>query len=72
MRVASWLAAIMQAHPRGAVVAVTHADVIKATLAHALGLSIDHHHRFAVEPASISSIVVEEWGMTVHGMNEVA
>ena len=69
-RVAAWLSTVMATHPEAAIVAVSHSDVIKALLCHALGLSIDHHHRFEVSPGSISTIVAGTWGMTVHGMNE--
>ena len=58
-------------HPDAAVIAVSHADVIKAALCHALGLSLDHHHRLEVSPGSISTIVGGPWGMKVHGVNEL-
>ena len=42
----------------GTVVVVTHADVIKAVLAHALGMPLDLMHRLEVSPASRSTLVL--------------
>ena len=70
-RMAAWLSDAMASHPDVAVIAVSHADVIKAALCHALGLSLDHHHRLEVSPGSISTVVGGPWGMKVHGVNEL-
>jgi len=43
-------------HPGEAVVAVSHADPIKAVVADALGLHLDGFQRVSVDPASISVI----------------
>lgn len=43
-------------HPRATVVAVTHADVIKAVLAHHLGAPLDQFQRIGASPASVSVI----------------
>ncbi len=69
-RVASWLSRTAARHPEGSVVAVSHADVIKAALAHALGLSLDHHDRFEIGPASVSILSCGGWGYKVQSMNE--
>lgn len=45
------------AHPGGTVVAVSHADPIKAALAHAIGAHLDQFQRFAVSPCSVSAVV---------------
>jgi probable phosphomutase (TIGR03848 family) len=45
------------AHPGGTVVAVSHADPIKAAVAHALGTHLDQFQRFAVSPCSVSAVV---------------
>ncbi len=37
---------------------VAHADVIKAALAHYLGMPFDHFQRLAVSPASVSTLMV--------------
>ena len=51
---------------------VSHADVIKAALSHALGLSVDFHARFEIAPASRSVLIAGEWGLKVHSINEAA
>lgn len=40
----------------GSVAMVTHGDVIRAAVAGVLGLSLDHIHRYAVDPASVTHI----------------
>jgi len=51
-------------------VACTHADVIKAVLADALGLHFDAYQRLYVSPASISVIRYSDLGPVVLRMNE--
>jgi probable phosphomutase (TIGR03848 family) len=43
-------------HRHGIVLAVSHADVIRAALAHYLGTPLDMIHRLNVDPASVSAI----------------
>ena len=50
---------------------VSHADVIKAAVCHVLGLGIDAWPRFDVAPASITTLVIGEWGAKVVTLNEV-
>lgn len=45
-------------HPGGVVVAVSHADPIKALAAHALGTHLDHFQRIVVSTCSITAIAV--------------
>jgi broad specificity phosphatase PhoE len=71
-RVARWLEQLWRTRGGGVVAAVSHADVIKAALAHALGLCLDHHGRLEVSPASISTVVIGDWGLKVQRVNEVA
>jgi probable phosphoglycerate mutase len=54
------------------VVIVSHADVIKAALAYCLGLSLDGLQRFDIAPASLSTVVIGDWGAKVLSLNEVA
>lgn len=42
-----------------AVAMITHCDVIRAAVAHVLGLSLDHVHRFEVAPASVTQIMFQ-------------
>jgi probable phosphoglycerate mutase len=62
---------ISRAHPSsGAQVAlVSHGDVLRAILAYALGLSLDHMQRLELSPASISILISEDWGNRVLQLN---
>lgn len=70
-RILSWLEAQRKQQPEGRVVAVTHAEVIKAALAGVLGLSLDAHARFDIAPAGLSAVALWEGGGKVLWMNEV-
>jgi broad specificity phosphatase PhoE len=71
VRISRWLEAVRRRYPEDAVIAVSHGDVIKAALAFALGLSLDHHARLEVDPASINIIQTGDWGLKVLRVNEV-
>ena len=51
-RIAAALNELARAHRGKTVVAVSHADTIKAAVAHALGMHLDMFQRLAVSPAS--------------------
>lgn len=70
-RVIAYLEALAARHPGESVAVVTHCDIIRAALAHVLGLSLDAVHRFDVDPASISSIAMGDWGARIMSINEV-
>ena len=53
------------------VILVSHSDVIKAALLYYLGMPIDAYGRIEVEPASISTLVVGDWGSKLLRLNEV-
>jgi probable phosphoglycerate mutase len=53
-RVVSAITRMQRAYAGGTIVLVSHGDVIKAALAHYLGLSLDNLERFEIAPASIS------------------
>ena len=57
-------------HRDGAVVVVSHGDVIRAALLFALGMPIDAYSRLEVGLASISTIRVDDTGMRVSVLNE--
>jgi ribonuclease H / adenosylcobalamin/alpha-ribazole phosphatase len=57
-------------HPGQVVAMVTHCDIIRALIAHVLGLSLDHLLRFDVDPASVSRIAIGDWGAKVISLNE--
>ena len=55
--------------PDAEVAAVTHADVIKAVLAHALGIPLDLCQRLVINPASRSILVLGDDFLRVEGVN---
>ncbi len=64
------VAAVMRQRAAGGlVVAVSHADVIKAVLAHLLGMPLDLMHRLEIGPASRSLVVVGEDFARVEAVN---
>jgi probable phosphoglycerate mutase len=68
-RVTGALARLVDQHRGAVVVAVSHADPIKAALAHALGMHLDLFQRLAIAPGSITTIAYGAGGPTVLGMN---
>jgi probable phosphoglycerate mutase len=61
---------VRREYPGAAAVLVSHADVIKAVLLHALGLSVDAYQRIEISPASVSTLAIGDWGCKVLRMNE--
>jgi probable phosphomutase (TIGR03848 family) len=57
------------AHPGATVVAVSHADPIKAAVAHALGTHLDLFQRIVVSPCSVSAILYGTDGPVVLAVN---
>jgi probable phosphoglycerate mutase len=49
---------------------VSHCDVIRATLLLYLGLPVDAYDRIAVDPASVSTVAIGDWGARVLSLNE--
>ncbi|MGE3619838.1 MAG: MSMEG_4193 family putative phosphomutase [Acidimicrobiia bacterium] len=60
---------LRHAHAGGVVVAVSHADPIKAAVAQALGTPLDLFQRIVVSPCSVSAILYGEAGPTVLAVN---
>lgn len=56
-------------HPGEIVVAVSHADPIKAVLAHAMGTHLDLFQRLIVSPASVSAVLYGTTGPAVLSVN---
>ena len=57
----------------GRVVAlVSHCDIIRAIVAWVLGLSLNRILSFDVDPASVTRIVVGDWGARLVSLNELA
>ena len=56
-------------HPGGTIVCVSHADTIKAAVAHALGTHIDLFQRIVISPASVSALTWHAGGPIVLAVN---
>jgi probable phosphomutase (TIGR03848 family) len=70
-RVLAALERLRTAHPGGTVVAVSHADVIKAAVAHALGTHLDLFQRIVISPCSVTAISYGDGGPIVLSVNSV-
>ncbi len=57
------------AHPGETIVAVSHADPIKAAVAHAIGTHLDLFQRIVVSPCSVSAILYGNDGPVVLAVN---
>lgn len=68
-RMVATLARLVAAHPDETVVAVSHADPIKAAVAHSLGAHLDHFQRIVIAPASVTAIAYRREGPAVLGVN---
>jgi broad specificity phosphatase PhoE len=62
---------LVAAHPGGTVVAVTHADVIKAAAASALGTPLDLFQRISISPCSVTAVAYNDTGPAVLTVNWV-
>ena len=56
LRMVTTLERLRDAHPGGTIVCVSHADPIKAAVAHALGTHLDLFQRIVIGTCSISTI----------------
>ena len=71
-RAVGHLLALAERYRDAALALVSHQDIIKAVLAYLLGLSLDALHRFEIGPASVSTVVVDNWGARVMSTNQPA
>jgi len=71
-RAVAALDALRDAHPgeSDVVVVVSHADVIKAAVAHYMGLHLDLFQRLAISPASLSVIQFVKFGPRLVCLND--
>jgi broad specificity phosphatase PhoE len=58
-------------HPGGVIVAVSHADPIKAVVAHALGTHLDLFQRIVVSTCSVTAIAYASSGPVVLTVNSI-
>ena len=62
---------LVAAHPGQTIVAVSHADPIKAAVAHAMGTHLDLFQRIVVGPCSISAVLYGFGGPMVLSVNSM-
>jgi len=70
-RIVSTLGRLRTIHPGQSLVAVSHADVIKAAVAHALGAHLDLFQRIVISPCSVTAVSYGDSGPTVLSVNSV-
>jgi probable phosphoglycerate mutase len=69
LRITTAIARLCAVHPGGTVVAVSHADPIKAAVAAAMGTHLDLFQRIVVSPCSITAIAYTSGGPIVLAVN---
>ena len=69
MRAWRGVEALRPRHPDQAIAVVSHSDVIKALVAQVLGVDLDLHHRIQVDPVSVTTLVVGDWGARLARLN---
>ncbi|HVL26615.1 MAG TPA: MSMEG_4193 family putative phosphomutase [Acidimicrobiales bacterium] len=68
-RIVGTIDRLVAAHRGGTVVAVSHADPIKAAVVHATGAHLDMFQRITIAPASITAVAYGELGPMVLNVN---
>lgn len=71
-RMVDTLGRLRAAHPGETIVAVSHADPIRAAVAHALGVHLDLFQRVVVSPCSLTAIAHGDDGPAVLTVNDTA
>lgn len=69
-RIVGFLQRLAGATEDRTIAVVTHGDMIRAAVAHAIDLPLDHLLRFDVAPASVSRVVMGDWGARLVSLNE--
>jgi len=68
-RMAGTVNRLVERHPGKAIVAVSHADPIRALVAHAMGTHLDLFQRTVVSPCSVTAILYTRNGPVVLSVN---
>jgi probable phosphoglycerate mutase len=69
-RITGTIDRLRSAHPGQTIVAVSHADPIRAAVAHAMGTHLDLFQRVVVSPCSLTAIAYGDEGPTVLTVND--
>jgi probable phosphoglycerate mutase len=72
VRAVGALECIASQHPGGMVAVVSHADVIKALVAHYAGMHLDLFQRIVISPASISIVGLGRMGPRIIRLNDTS
>jgi probable phosphoglycerate mutase len=72
VRAMDTLLRLVAKHPGETIVAVSHADVIKAAVAAAAGVPLDLFQRLVVSPCSVSALAFSQGGPFVLSLNSTA
>jgi len=70
MRAVRQLDLLRERHPNQCVAIVSHADVLRASLAHFLGTPLDLMLRMEISPASVSVVELGDWAPRVLCIND--
>jgi probable phosphoglycerate mutase len=68
-RIVGTLDRLRARHPGGVIIAVSHADPIKAAVAHAMGTHLDLFQRIVISPCSVTAIAYHAGGPVVLTVN---
>jgi probable phosphomutase (TIGR03848 family) len=71
VRIVSTLDQLRAGHPGGTIVCVSHADPIKAAVAHAMGTHLDLFQRIVISPCSISAFAWSTGGPIALTVNSI-
>lgn len=71
LRIVSAVADLVAAHPGETIVCASHADPIKAAVAHAMGTHLDLFQRIVIGPCSITAITYSSNGPIVLAVNSM-
>ena len=69
-RMVAVLEEVRALHPEGRVALVSHGDPLKTLVLHCLGLPLDGYDRFDLDPGSVTTAVVGDWGARLIRLNE--
>lgn len=70
MRAVLECARIQQRHADQIIAIITHAEIVRAVVAHYAGISLDAALRIEVEPASVSVVALGENDLRIHCLNQ--
>lgn len=71
-RITSQVADLAGSHPGATIVAVSHADPIKALVADAMGTHLDLFQRIVISPCAVTAVLYSEGGPIVLSVNNTA